>query len=59
VILTFDDDFLSLVDGTDTRHPGVVFVSQYGKDVGDLVRRIDGVLENNSDRNFDDEIRYA
>jgi predicted nuclease of predicted toxin-antitoxin system len=59
VILTFDDDFLSLVDGMETQHPGVVFISQYGKDVGDLVRRIDGMLENNSNRDLDDEILFA
>lgn len=59
ILLTFDDDFLSMVDGMDIQHAGVIFVSQYGKDVGELVRRIDGTLENNADRDVDDEILYA
>ena len=45
VLLTFDDDFLSLVDGAEIGHAGVTYVSQHGKDVGELVRRIDGTLD--------------
>jgi predicted nuclease of predicted toxin-antitoxin system len=46
VILTFDDDFLSLVESEyEGGHPGVVYVSQHGRDVGELIRRIDSALE--------------
>jgi hypothetical protein len=46
VIPTFDDDFLSLVESEyEGGHPGVVYVSQHGNDVGELVRRIDSALE--------------
>jgi predicted nuclease of predicted toxin-antitoxin system len=58
-ILTFDDDFLSLVHRADIEHGGVIFVSQHGKDIGELVRRIDATLEENADRNLDSEIVYA
>lgn len=61
VLLTFDDDFLSLVesDGYDGGHAGIIFVSQHGRNVGELVRRIDGCLERNADRDLSDEIVYA
>jgi hypothetical protein len=58
-VLTFDDDFLSLVDETDIQHAGIVYVPQHGRDVGELVRPIDATLENNAGRDIDDEIRYA
>lgn len=40
-------------------HAGVVFVSQYRKDVGDLVRRIDATLERNADSELTDEILFT
>jgi predicted nuclease of predicted toxin-antitoxin system len=46
VILTFDDDFLSLVESEyEDEHPGVIYVSQHGSGVGELVRRVDSALE--------------
>ena len=30
-VLTFDDDFLSLVDAVDVDHAGIIYVSQHGK----------------------------
>ncbi|QLD85707.1 DUF5615 family PIN-like protein [Natronomonas halophila] len=58
-ILTFDDDFLSLLDSAGIEHCGVIFVSQHGKDIGELVRRIDATLDDNADRDLDGKILYA
>jgi hypothetical protein len=61
VLLTFDDDFLSMVesDEHDGDHAGVVFVSQHGWNVGELVRRIDAALERNADRDLTNEVVFA
>ena len=45
------------VDGTEIGHAGVIYVSQHGKDVGELVRRIDGTLDDAQE--LDGEILYA
>lgn len=58
-VLTFDDDFLTVIDERDVHQAGVVYTSQHGKDVGELVRRIDATLANNADRDLDGEILYA
>ena len=60
VILTFDDDFLSLVESNyEENHPAIIYVSQHGRDVGDLVKRIDLVLEKREIQNISSEIVYA
>ena len=60
VILTFDDDFLSLVgSGYEENYPAIIYVSQHGRDVGDLVKRIDLVLEKREIQNISSEIVYA
>lgn len=60
-VLTFDDDFLRLVErgefGDD--HPGVVYIAQDRHDVGELVRRIHAALERNADRDLTGEVVYA
>ena len=58
-VLTFDDDFLSLADAADIDHAGIVYVSQHGKDVGELVRRLDSLLEDCADRSLDGRVLYA
>jgi hypothetical protein len=60
-LLTFDDDFLSMVESGEFGgdHAGIVFVSQHGRDVGELVRRIDAALERNADRDLTNEIVFA
>lgn len=60
-LLTFDDDFLSLVEsgGYEEDHAGVMFASQHGRNVGDLVRRIDAALERNADRALTNEVVFA
>lgn len=39
LLLTFDDDFLALVSGEGglDEHAGVVYASQHGRDIGELV----------------------
>jgi predicted nuclease of predicted toxin-antitoxin system len=45
VLLTFDDDFLALVERDDTEHSGIVYVNQSGKRVGDVVKDVDALLQ--------------
>lgn len=46
VLLTFDDDFLSLVEGEGLDHAGLLYVQQAGKKIGDVVKAVDSHLEN-------------
>ena len=56
VLLTFDDDFLSLVEGERLDHAGIVFVRQQGRQIGDVVKAVDAHLQERfSD---DDSIEY-
>lgn len=61
VVLTFDDDFLSLVEREleDVDHAGIVYASQYGRDVGELVREIDRVLQRTDDRERSNQVLFA
>ncbi|WP_255152387.1 DUF5615 family PIN-like protein [Halorarius halobius] len=61
LLLTFDDDFLSMVQSGeyDDSHAGIVFVSQHERGVGELVRRIDSTLQQNANRDLADEIVFA
>ena len=60
-LLTFDDDFLALVTSESEHldHAGVIYSSQHRRDVGELVRRIDGALQRNEDRDLAGEVVYA
>ena len=60
-ILTFDDDFLSLVETAtaESGHPGVIFVSQHGRTVGQLVKKIDATLQHHADRDLTGEVIFA
>ena len=46
VLLTFDDDFLGLIEREDTEHSGIVYVNQAGKRVGEVVKEVDALLQN-------------
>jgi predicted nuclease of predicted toxin-antitoxin system len=59
VLLTFDDDFLSLAAETTIDHAGIVYIEQYGKEVGELVQRIDATLRHHEGRDLTGEIVYA
>jgi hypothetical protein len=60
-LLTFDDDFLSMVESGEfgRDHAGIVFVSQHERDVGELVGRIDTALQHTTDRDLTNEIVFA
>jgi predicted nuclease of predicted toxin-antitoxin system len=45
LLLTFDDDFLSLVEAAGLDHAGIVYVRQAGRDIGDVVKTVDAHLE--------------
>lgn len=59
--LTFDDDSLSLAESDEgaPTHAGIVFISRHGKDVGEIVRRVDTTSERRENENPTDEILYA
>ncbi len=60
LLLTFDDDFLSLVESEfEDEHPTVVYASQHGRDVGTLVRELDSALEHRGSIDVSGEIIYV
>ena len=59
MLLTFDDDFLSLAAEPAVDHAGIIYIEQYGKDVGELVQRIDASLRRNEGRDLAGEVVYA
>jgi len=57
ILVTFDDDFLSLVEKSGLDHAGIIYVQQAGRDIGDIVKTIDAHLD---ERNRDDRhIHYC
>jgi predicted nuclease of predicted toxin-antitoxin system len=46
ILLTFDDDFLSLVERREIAHRGLVHVRQAGRQIGDVVKIVDEHLQN-------------
>ena len=61
IVLTFDDDLLSLAETTlsDTDHAGIIYAPQRGRDVGDFVRRIDSTLQQLEDLDPSNETFFA
>ena len=51
ILVTFDDDFLSLVESSDLDHAGIIFVQQAGRDIGDVVKATDKHLESRDEDN--------
>lgn len=45
LLVTFDDDFLSLVEGQGLEHVGIIYVEQQGKRIGDVVKQVDAYLD--------------
>ena len=56
LLLTFDDDFLTLVEGQGLEHRGIVYVQQAGRQIGDVVKVVDEHLQNRSED--DQSIQY-
>lgn len=48
LLLTFDDDFLSLVEGSGLDHAGICYIRQANRDIGDVVRAVDAHLQERS-----------
>jgi predicted nuclease of predicted toxin-antitoxin system len=49
ILVTFDDDFLSLVEGSGFDHAGIIHGQQAGRDIGDVVKAVDAHLESGSE----------
>jgi predicted nuclease of predicted toxin-antitoxin system len=49
MLLTFDDDFLALVEGKGLDHEGMIYVQQAGRQIGDVVKAVDEHLQNRPD----------
>ena len=45
VLVTFDDDFLSLVEGDGLEHAGLIYVTQSGRTIGEVVKAVDAHLQ--------------
>lgn len=45
VLITFDDDFLSIVQKSDVEHAGIIYVDQAFREVGEIVKAVDAQLE--------------
>ena len=56
ILLTFDDDFLSLVEGQELEHRGLLYVRQAGRRIGDVVKLVDEHLQYRSKQ--DQSIQY-
>lgn len=56
LLLTFDDDFLSLAEGQELEHRGLIYVQQAGQQIGDVVKVVDEHLQNRSED--DQSIQY-
>ena len=56
LLLTFDDDFLSLVEGHGLEHRGLIYVRQDGRQIGDVVKIVDEHLQNRPEE--DSSIQY-
>jgi hypothetical protein len=56
VLLTFDDDFLSLVEGQGLEHRGLIDVRQAGRQIGEVVKLVDDHLQYRSEE--DQSISY-
>jgi predicted nuclease of predicted toxin-antitoxin system len=56
LLLTFDDDFLSLVEGEGREHCGLIYVSQAGRKTGGVVKAVDEHLQTRAED--DQSIQY-
>jgi len=45
IMLTFDDDFITLVKRENVDHSGIIYVNQVGKRVGDVIKAVDKQLQ--------------
>lgn len=53
MLLTFDDDFLSLVEREEMEHSGIAYVNQSSRRIGEVVKQVDKHLQNADDPECD------
>lgn len=60
MLLTFDDDYpaFAATEFAEVDHPGILYITQHGRDVGELVRRIDAMLQQIEGRDVSGEVLY-
>ena len=56
LLLTYDDDFLTLVEGEEREHCGLIYVHQAGRKIGDVVKAVDDHLQTRAED--DQSIQY-
>jgi hypothetical protein len=49
LLLTFDDDFLTIVEKDGIDHTGIIYVNQAGSRIGEVVKKVDKLLQNADD----------
>lgn len=52
ILVTFDDDFLSLVEGKGLDHTGLIYVQQASRKIGDVVKAVDGASRSSRFQRF-------
>ncbi len=57
ILFTFDDDFISLVEGDGLDHTGILYVEQTGLGIGEVVKAVDRYLEERAET-IGHEIHY-
>ena len=57
ILVTFDDDILSLIEEDGDEHAGIIYVRQARRDIGDVVIAIERLLESRNDDHR--EIEYC
>jgi len=51
LLVTFDDNFLSLIEGSGLDHAGLIYVQQAGRDIGEVLKAADVHLESREQDN--------
>lgn len=47
ILLSFDDDFLTLVKKENLEHEGIIYVNQTGKRIGEVIKKVSKCLSQN------------
>ncbi|MDY6789066.1 MAG: DUF5615 family PIN-like protein [Candidatus Nanohaloarchaea archaeon] len=58
VIFTFDDDFIRLVNRLDLTHPGIIYCDQRKYSIGEIIRRLEAVVETRSEEEITSNVIY-
>ena len=58
IIFTHDDDFLSLVAGSEIEHCGIIYVHQENLSIGECIRRLKAIVETMSREEMHNRILF-